>query len=549
MAATAQSAKVQAPASEGHHEALTIFVAGARDLAVDAKASASDRSHRFRYRLSAKFGTHAGLSVIFVTSIIFYIPWGALPFVLLIASVLVNFSIGATLLLMRPERARERILILAAGQLYNFASLFWFKYKYLLDIFSASAAPELTAENIAIPAGISFYTFHQAAFLADAYSREEHTKQTFQHLRSTFDVAKSFLKYATFVIFFPQLVIGPITYFREYAPQIAQKKFGKFYAVNIEVGLSLIAIGLFKKIVLADNLAPASDVAFAAAGDGLPINTWLVWIGVFSFYCQLYFDFSGYSDMALGLARLFGLVYPINFYSPLKAVGIIDFYRRWHMTLTRVVSRFIFTPLSLAGMRLGLAWSCSKLQTRILAIWIPLLVNFELIGLWHGGLATFALFGIVHGLWYIVETEVRASAAFKSWKKQTSHTLRRWLGRAIFLLPMVLCFALFRSENVTAYWHLLTQLAGASDVPPAIGLRYPSAILAAAMMIIYALPNSAELLSRYRPGIRCYDNESYGARWPLRWRPTLPWAILLLSSTLMCLYYVSRQPPFLYQGF
>jgi D-alanyl-lipoteichoic acid acyltransferase DltB (MBOAT superfamily) len=403
--------------------------------------------------------------------------------------------------------------------------------------------------TVAIPVGISFYTFHQAAFLADAYARERSVVTYLGSLRSLRDRLSGLIRYAAFVMFFPQLVIGPITYFHEFQSQAAGRNFGIARRSNIAPGLALVAIGLFKKVVLADRLGPGADFAFGAAATGEHFSSITAALGMLSYYGQLYFDFSGYSDMALGLGRMFGLRYPLNFFSPLKAVGIIDFYRRWHMTLTRVISRFLYTPLSLVGTRFGMRKRLPKGLLRLIGVWIPLLINFEVIGLWHGAASTFLLFGLIHGLWYVIETEVRASKWFKRWRTRSSPRLRALIGRAIFLPLMVLCFALFRSESVGAYWHLLNQLFAFSIEVSHRDVLFGS-VLVPALAVIYLLPNSAELLRLYRPALLTYDNVSYGPHWPgLVWRDTWPWALYLLALVGTYLWYLGAVPPFLYQGF
>ena len=351
--------------------------------------------------------------------------------------------------------------------------------------------------------------------------------------------------------FFPQLIIGPITYLSEFNPQIQSKRFLRLNPIDLAVGLTFISIGMFKKVVLADNLAPTVDVVFSAANVGAEIHPVQAWIGALAYMAQLYFDFSGYSDMALGLARMFGLRYPINFFSPFKANGIIDYYRRWHMTLTRVIARFLYTPLSVAGTRYSMFNRLAPIPAHLLSLWLPMLVNFQIIGLWHGALWTFSVFGLMHGFWYALETEVRASKWYKSVRKTTSPLVIGFIERSVFFLPLCLSLAMFRSESVAGGFHLFGQMFGASfDAPSAFNMREPIVTLAVAFSIIYLCPNSVELMRRYRPAIMTYDNKSYGPAF-LRelWRPGWIQAAAISGLVLASLYYVSRQPPFLYQGF
>ncbi len=252
--------------------------------------------------------------------------------------------------------------------------------------------------------------------------------------------------------------------------------------------------------------------------------------------------------MALGCARIFGIRFPINFYSPLKAVGIVDFYRRWHMTLTRAISRFFYMPLSLAGTRLAQRRKLSPAWALLAGQWIPLLLNFEAIALWHGVRTTFVLFGIVHGTWYVAETATRRTQLWKRWRKASSEATRALLGRMLFLPLMMLSFALFRSSSLESYGHLLESMFAS----PRLG-RLPLADMVtvlAAFGVIYLLPNSIEFLRRYRPGIATYANKSYGFHALLfAWRPNWTWALAMGGLTLAVLYFAGVPAPFVYLGY
>ena len=500
------------------------------------------------FHILGRYGPTAGLGVILATSILFYLPWGWTTTFLLLASIAVNFFVGSALLRVATLARRTRIAALTFGQLYNFTTLVLFKYHLFAGLWMVSS--QAVAPDWIIPAGISFYTFHQAAFLADAYAREESVVAYLGDMGTTAKLGGSFVRYAAFVAFFPQLVIGPITYLKEFQPQTGSG-FGRIRYVNLSVGFALIAIGIFKKIVIADNLALIADPVFAGAALQKSIHPLIAWMGVAAYYMQLYFDFSGYSDIALGLARIFGIRYPVNFFSPLKAVGIIDYYRRWHMTLTRVISRFLFTPLSLIGTRFAMRRRWAVVPTKILGLWLPLIINFEVIGLWHGAITTFIVFGLIHGTWYVIETETRASKRWKAWKKRTPDARRALYGRIIFIALMPLTFALFRSQSLGAADFLGTQLlAGGRATDFAFEPLRAAGEIAAAFAVIYLLPNSIELLWNYRPGLMTYPNPSYGPKLlQFRWRPNWPWMLFYGFLITICIYYMYRQPPFLYQGF
>ncbi|MBX7483363.1 MBOAT family O-acyltransferase [Qipengyuania qiaonensis] len=496
------------------------------------------------------FGKNYALAVLFISSVVFYIPYGIASAILLILALVVNFSVAAAITIIGDDNKNRRKIYLA-GQAYNIISLCYFKYKIITLLFGPSAGIMVDIAGIAIPAGISFYTFQGAAFLADAYAREKNVAQFLGGLGSTKSICSAFGRYGAFVSFFPQLIIGPITYLSEFNPQIQSKRFLRLNPIDLAVGLSFISIGMFKKVVIADNLAPTVDIVFGAAHVGAEIHPLQAWIGALAYMGQLYFDFSGYSDMALGLARMFGLRYPINFFSPFKANGIIDYYRRWHMTLTRVIARFLYTPLSVAGTRYSMFNRLAPVPAHLLSLWLPMLINFQIIGLWHGALWTFCVFGLMHGFWYALETEVRATKWYKAVKKTASPIILGFIERAVFFLPLLLSLAMFRSESVSGGFHLFSQMFGtAIDARSLFNMREPVVMLTVAFSIIYLCPNSVEIMRRYRPAIMTYENKSYGPAF-LRglWRPGWVQASYISILVIASLYYVSRQPPFLYQGF
>lgn len=502
------------------------------------------------YAVLSLWGTKEGLTVLFGSSIIFYLSYGVFPTVLLIAALFVNFGVAVLLVRSGDDHPRRRLLY-GLGQTYNLVTLCYFKYKILTLVLGSEGGLLIDVAGLAIPAGISFYTFHQAVFLADAYARERNVVEFLDEVRTASGSIWTFCHYGAFVSFFPQLIIGPITYLHEFHPQVKSRGFARFDPVDLAVGLGFVTIGMFKKLVVADNLAPTVEVVFQAAEGGAVIHPLYAWVGALAYMAQLYFDFSGYSDMAIGLARMFGLRYPINFYSPFKATGIIDYYRRWHMTLTRVIARFLYTPLSLAGTRYGVRNRLTPLPRHLLSLWLPLIVNFQIIGLWHDALWTFAVFGLMHGVWYAAEAEVRATRWYKGKRKTAPPLLRGFVERGVFSVLLCLSLAMFRSESVGAGFHLYAQMFGAAPgAAPSFDLAYPLFVVLCAFSIIYLLPNSVELMGRFRPAIMTYDNQSYAPAFMRNvWRPTWGWAAFAAGLTVASLYYVSRQPPFLYQGF
>ncbi|MAV37243.1 MAG: membrane-bound O-acyltransferase family protein, partial [Planctomycetaceae bacterium] len=255
-----------------------------------------------------------------LASLVFYGWWNPPYLVLLLASIGVNYGIGCKLTELPHRRGRQRWLTI--GLVFNLALLAYFKYAlFFLGNFNAVWGTRFAADQILLPLGISFFTFQQIAFLIDAY-RGEVDKTAFSH-------------YCLFVSFFPQLIAGPIVHHGELLPQLRHRIEGRRLAPWLATGVTLFTIGLFKKVVLADHLGSFVAPVFDAAASGQHLTMLVAWLGTLAYTFQLYFDFSGYSDMAIGLASLFGLRLPLNFNSPYKATNISDFWRRWHITLSR----------------------------------------------------------------------------------------------------------------------------------------------------------------------------------------------------------------------
>ena len=268
-----------------------------------------------------------------LASLFFYGWWNPAYLILIVFSMIFNFNFGKLVSLKKHSK-----LLLSVGVCVNLGFLGYFKYtNFLVDQINTVASTNFNIETIILPLAISFFTFQQIAYLVDAK----------RGLTSEY----SFLHYALFVTFFPQLIAGPIVHHKQMLPQFEAVQNAKFDYMNIAIGLSIFSIGLFKKTVLADGMAPYANVVFAQAEAGESISMFVAWGGALAYTFQLYFDFSGYSDMAIGIARLFGIVLPLNFYSPYKSLNISEFWRRWHITLSNFLRDYIYIPLG--GNRLG----------------------------------------------------------------------------------------------------------------------------------------------------------------------------------------------------
>ena len=315
-----------------------------------------------------------------LSSLFFYGFWNPSYLALIIGSMLVNFALGVAL--HRGKRAvirgkyhhLKRNNILAAGVLFNLGLLGYFKYAdFLIENFNLLLDRETGYLNLVLPLAISFFTFQQIAYLVDSYQQD--TREY------------DFLNYCLFVTFFPQLIAGPIVHHSEMMPQFMKLRTKILDWRNVSAGVFIFSIGLFKKVVIADSFAIWANAGFDAVG---PLGFYAAWGTSLSYTFQLYYDFSGYTDMAIGAALLFNIRLPINFNSPYKAIGIQDFWRRWHITLSRWLRDYIYIPLG--GSRKG--------DSRTYA---NLFATFLLGGLWHGAGWTFIAWGAMHGIAIAVE--------------------------------------------------------------------------------------------------------------------------------------------------
>ena len=305
-----------------------------------------------------------------VASLIFYGRWKPLNLPLIVLSIGVNYYLGYWLSneLQKPWLKKTMFVI---GIVFNLGLISYFKYSnFILSNINRVLGTNFDLPAVVIPLAISFFTFQQIAYLVDAYRGE--TKE--------YDLRK----YMLFVCFFPQLIAGPIVHHKEILPQFEKASIYKFSQRTLSIGLTVFIAGLFKKVIFADRIAEYSNLAFAAASQGINLTFSESWVGALGYSLQLYFDFSGYSDMAIGAAYMFGIRLPLNFNSPYKAISIVDFWRRWHITLSHFLRDYLYIPLG--GSRQGELRRYSNL-----------FVTMLLGGLWHGAGWTFVFWGALHG--------------------------------------------------------------------------------------------------------------------------------------------------------
>ncbi|HJO89418.1 MAG TPA: MBOAT family O-acyltransferase [Alphaproteobacteria bacterium] len=363
-------------------------------------------------------GTAAmGVSVLF--SVFFYGWWNPPYLALLLGSIGGNFLFAR-----RLSRVPSRFL-LGLAIIFNLALLGYFKYRnFFLENIGFAVGETWSFGTIFIPLGISFFTFQQIALLIDSNDGEV------SHPPGVLD-------YTQFVIFFPQLIAGPIILFRELSDQLADLRAGKGAGLALfGPGLVVFLMGLFKKVCLADNIAPFADIVFSHATELTMLEAWA---GAVAYALQLYFDFSGYSDMAVGLGLLFGLCLPINFDTPFRAVSMIDFWKRWHMTMTRFFMMYLYAPVALSLNRFGLARFTSQTMLFPLTVAAPILLTFLVAGLWHGAGWTFILFGAVNGVGLVIN---------HLWREAKCPALPRLLNWALTMLTVLISLVYFRAASV-----------------------------------------------------------------------------------------------------
>src|SRR4051794_4741525 len=343
---------------------------------------------------------------------------------LLLASIAFNYGVGY-LLIVRDFRPRLRFAVLTAGVAGDLLVLGIFKYAgFLAANFNALFTTGLVV-HILLPVGISFYTFTQIAFLVDAY-RGQVARYALPH-------------YALFVTYFPHLIAGPILHHRDMIPQFERAEAKRPDPHLILCGLIIFAIGLFKKTCLADAIQPLVGPVF---GPGSPTFD-QAWIGALAYTFQLYFDFSGYSDMAIGISLMFGIFLPLNFNSPYKATSIIDFWRRWHMTLSQFLRDYLYIPLG--GNRRGPVWR-----------YVNLVITMLLGGLWHGAAWTFVAWGALHGAYLCI------NHAWNRFGPEVTPGLRSaatLLGVVLTFLSVVVAWVFFRADDIDSAVYVLVRMA------------------------------------------------------------------------------------------
>lgn len=470
-----------------------------------------------------------------LASLFFYASWQPIYLLLILSSVLVNFWVG-TKLSGSSEVARRPWLL--AGVAFNLLLLGYYKYTgFLVDSLNSLGDWLIPVPQITLPLAISFFTFQQIAYLVDV-SRGNCEEYQLRH-------------YSLFVLFFPQLIAGPIVHHREMMPQFLNPKADASVSTDFAVGLTFICIGLFKKVMIADSLALVADPVFNAAEAGHALNSVDAWLATFAFSFQIYFDFSGYSDIAIGSARLFGIRLPENFSSPYKSTSIIEIWRRWHMTLSRFLRDYLY--FSLGGNRDG-----------VVKRYRNLLLTMLLGGLWHGAAWTFVVWGALHGTYLCINHGWRALVNRLGLQGVFGMPIFRPIFLILTFLAWSIAMIVFRAVDLASAWSIIDAafLSLSFDTPLMLGNAFAGdalwhlllrmglpatpyletcTVMMVAAGVCWLLPSTQQFLADFDPVVTPDGSRIMPGR--IIWRPRLLYAAamaVMLSVSVLSLSTYSR---------
>ncbi|MBN1161077.1 MAG: MBOAT family protein [Dehalococcoidales bacterium] len=502
------------------------------------------------YFIGKRYSSRAVIIWLVAASLVFFAWSNPIYLILLSASVLFNYAYGR--ILVKP--IQRRTLIMALGVAANILLLGYFKYaNFFIDNINALFDTGFHLETVVLPLAISFFTLQQITYLVDIYRGQwqEH----------------GFWDYCLFVTFFPKLLSGPIVRMREMMPQIGKNFRPRLSTQVVSIALTILFLGLFKKVVLADQIGTYVAPVFDAATRGSGISFFNSWTGALGYTFQLYFDFSAYSDIAIGLGLLFGIKLPLNFYSPYKSKSIIEFWRRWHITLSTFIRDYLYIPMG--GNRHGFARQV-----------IYLLAAMAIAGLWHGAGWTFVIWGGLHGFYLAVnhgwrrlkkalgiESDVQKSP----WWSSAPSTLFTFIA-------VTIAWVFFRADSLSAAVEMFKGMFGVygfhlpvtyyaplgavgqflNNIGVSFDLQYPLpgfvplAIIwiLIALFICWFLPNVQEYMSDFQPALEGFRGESKKPRFSwLRWKPSLASALVVSIIIALAFLGLNQVTQFIYFRF
>jgi alginate O-acetyltransferase complex protein AlgI len=464
------------------------------------------------YGAAHLYGARAARIWLCLASFVFYSWWNPIFVVLLMGSIAFNYVLS--LYLVGDEAGgslrQSRLLFVAVAA--NLLLLFYYKYLFpMLGFFHSLGWTTVDFGSVILPIGISFFTFTQIGYLVDC--------------RQGLVRDRNLLNYVLFVTFFPHLIAGPILHHREMMPQFADDDTYRLRVENIAVGLTLFTVGLFKKVILADSIAPWAEIGFADLQHIYLVQAWSV---ALAYSMQLYFDFSGYSDMAIGLGIMFAIRLPLNFNSPYKSMSIIDFWQRWHITLTRYLTLLVYNPLALwvarhrqqAGQTMNRQAAATPWGfTSMIAF--PTLATTLLAGIWHGAALQFLCYGALHGVYLCVNQVWRIfHKPFVAPSPLRTGALYSIVWRVVLTYcSVLLAEVVFRAKSPSDAAILIQGMFGfhGAEFPLPIPLVYHCALVLALGIVAFGCPNVYQMLNRWSPAL----TKVRPTRWlVLAWRPT-----------------------------
>jgi alginate O-acetyltransferase complex protein AlgI len=513
------------------------------------------------------------LGWLIAASLFFYAWWRPINVLIIAPSIIVNYVLARALLRLGDDERRRAAAraVLIAGILFNVAFLGYFKYRnFFMGAVNDVFGTQLILTRLVLPLAISFITFQKIAFLIDVQGGR----------------VKAFTlrDYCVFVLFFPQLIAGPIVHFREMMPQFHAIKC-RFNLADLSVGATLFVFGLFKKVVLADSIAPYVTALYERAGADGTLSLLPAWLAAVGFTLQIYFDFSGYTDMALGLARCFGIRLPPNFDSPLRATSIIDYWLRWHMTLTRFLTAYIYSPLALALTRRRAQRGLPVLSGRnstpgafISLLMFPTLLTMLVSGFWHGAGYLFILWGLLHGVYLSINHAWRLVGP-RLWRDRSGYErVMNPVGFILTFLAVVFAMVFFRAPTMHSALAVAGGMAGLhgfalpegvmehlGSLPGVVHLLrlvpdaawrvddFLALVKWTGLLLFIALvcPNTLQILAEYEPalGIKRRPTPGWLPGAGLRWRASLAWAVAVAAITALAVGHMGGKSEFLYWQF
>jgi len=470
-------------------------------------------------------GNDVWMNWISLCSIVFYSYWSLANLPVLLISLFLNFQL-AKLLAKNKSKA-----LLAFGIALNLLILFYFKYfNFFITTVNETADINFHWHEIILPLGISFFTFQKIAFLADVHKSQKRDL--------------SFPKYVFFITFFPQLIAGPIVHHTEIGWQINKPR--KHWN-NFTIGFSILVIGLFKKVMIADPLSGIAAPIFTMAEQGGNPTFLEAWYAAIAYSLQIYFDFSAYSDMAMGIGKMFGIRLPQNFASPYKAVSINDFWRRWHITLSRFLRDYLYIPLG--GNRKG------PYRQKL-----NLLITMILGGIWHGASWNFLFWGVLHGTYLTINHLYGALTKSYPWLR-----LPKFMGWIITMVCVVIAWVPFRAptmEGAVSLWKGMFMSNGIAFPQRLVDIGFPGGkmiegvdisngiFMASLIILCLVLPNTAELTRRYHSSLPSAGYPAtFAASRYIRWRPSTLWALYIAILFMIAVVNLTKPTEFLYFQF